>query len=191
MRKHRLRKRLLAIAVLLLAALLLAACTPASDVVVGEVVERETGNAIENATITMTLLDDEGQEVETKSCQDCQALSQRIDWFTRGDTVIIRVEAPGYVPWQTGSSSDQAPPTAAGGGYRVEMTPLSGLEAYRAELAAAAEKVENLLSEAQRRHFPPETFEQSLTEALAGLHQAGENLDGLVTPTPPPAESGD
>ena len=190
MRTYRLRKRLLAVPALLLMALLLAACTAATDVVVGEVVERETGNAIENATITMTLLNNEGQEVETRSCEDCQTLSQRIDWPRRGDRVIVRVEAPGYVPWQTDSSSDQTPPTAAGGGYRVELTPLSGLEAYRAELAAAAEKVENLLSEAQRRHFPPEAFEQSLIDALAGLHQAHENLGGLGNPTPTP-ESGD
>ena len=189
MRKKR-PKRLLILPVLLLAALLLTACTPTTDVIVGEVVERETGNVIENATITMTLLNDDGKEIETASCQDCQTLSQRIDWFARGDRVIVRVEAPGYVPWQADSSSDQAPPTAAGGGYRVELTPLSGLEAYGAELAAAAEKVENLLSEAQRRHFPPEAFEQSLLEALTSLRQTGENLDGLVNPTPS-AEPGD
>jgi len=192
MRKKSPGKRLLAMPVLLLMALLLTACPASTDVIVGEVVERETGQVVENASITMTLLNDDGQEVETKSCQDCQTLSQRIDWPTRGDKVIIRVEAPGYVPWQTDSSSSQSPPTAAGGaGYRVELTPLSGLEAYRAELAAAVEKVENLLSEAQRRHFPPEAFEQSLVEALAGLHQAGENLDGLTAPTPPPTEPGE
>ena len=191
MRKSRPRKHLLVMPVLLVMALLLTACQAPTEVVVGEVVERETGQAIENATITMTLVDDEGKELETKNCQDCQTLSQQIDWPTRGDKVIIRVEAPGYVPWQTDSSSSQTPPTAASGsGYRVELTPLSGLEAYRAELAAAVEKVENLLSEAQRRHFPPEAFEQSLGEALTGLHQADENLAGLATPSPTP-ESGD
>lgn len=180
------RNRLLVVPILLAMALLLTACPAPTDVVVGEVVERETGEVVENATITMSLLNDNGNEVETKSCQNCQTLSQRIDWPTRGDRVIIRVEAPGYVPWETDSSSSKAPPTAGGGaGYRVELTPLTGLEAYRTELAAAVEKVENLLSEAQRRHFPQEAFEVSLVEALAGLHQTDDNLAGLAAPPPP------
>lgn len=190
MRIGRLRNRLLLIPVLLLMALLLTACPAPTDVEVREVVERETGSVVENATITMTLLNDDGKEVDSRSCQGCQTLSQRIDWPTRGDKVIIRVEAPGYVPWEADSSSPQAPPYSGGGiGYMVELTPLSGLEAYRAELAAAVQKIENLLSEAQRRQFPRETFEQTLSEALDELHQTDENLAELAAP--PPSQSGD
>jgi hypothetical protein len=190
MRKQTPRNRLLLIPVLLLTTLLLTACPAPTDVIVGEVVERETGEIVQDATITMTLLNDEGIEVGSKSCQNCQTLSERIDWPTRGDRVIIRVEASGYVPWEAESPSSQALPTAStGAGYRVELTPLTGLEAYRTELAAAMEKVENLLSEAQRRQFPQEAFEQSLIEALAGLHQTDENLAGLAAPTP--TDSGD
>ena len=190
MRKRWMRKRLLVMPVLLLVTLLLTACPAPTDVEVRQVVERETGNVVENATITMTLVNDDGKEVDSKSCQNCQTLSQRIDWPTRGDKVIIRVQAPGYVPWEADSSSPHAPPYDGAIGYRVELTPLGGLEAYRAELAATVEKVENLLSEAQRRHFPPEAFEQSLSAALDGLHQTDQNLAGLAAPTPPP-ESGD
>ena len=185
------RNRLLALPLLLVMALLLTACGASTTVTVGEVVERETGNVVENATITMTQVDRDGEELSTTSCQDCQTLSGKVDWPTRGDKMIIRVEAPGYVPWQADSSSAEAPPMSDGTmGYRVELTPLSGLEAYRAELAAAVEKVENLISEAQRRHFPPEAFEASLAAALEDLHQADENLAGLATPSPTP-EAGD
>jgi hypothetical protein len=52
------------------------------------------------------------------------------------------------------------------------------------------EKVENLISEAQRRHFPQEAFEQTLSDVLDGLSQTDENLAGLAAPTPPP-EAGD
>ena len=191
MHMGRLQTRLLLMPVLLLVALLLTACPAPTEVMVREVVERETGKTVENTTITMTLVNDDGKEVDSKSCQNCQTLSQRIDWPTRGDRVIIRVQAPGYVPWEADSSSPQAPPFSGSGiGYRVELTPLSGLEAYQAELAAAIEKVENLLSEAQRRHFPREAFEQSLSDTLDGLHQTGENLAGLAAPAPSP-EPGD
>lgn len=179
------RNRLLLVPFLLVMTLLLTACPAPTEVIVGEVVERETGKVIENATITMTMLNDDGQEVGTTSCQDCQTLSERIDWPTRGDRVIIRVDAPGYVPWEAESpSSEQLPTSSTGSGYRVELTPLTGLDAYRAELAAAVEKVENLLSEAQRRQFPRMSFELSLNEALTGLHQTDENLAGLAAPTP-------
>ena len=189
MRIRPLRKRLFVIPVLLLITLLMTACPAPSDVTVNEVVERETGNLVENATITMTLVNDDGKEVSTISCQNCQTLTERIDWPTRGDKVIIRVEADGYVPWEADSSSPQAPPFSDGAfGYKVEMTPLSGLETYRAELAATVEKVENLLSEAQRRHFPQDAFEQTLSDVLDGLHQTDENLAGLAAPPPP--ESG-
>ena len=88
------------------------------------------------------------------------------------------------------SSSPQAiPSTETGAGYRVELTRLTGLKTYRTELAAAMEKVKNLLSEAQRRQFPRDAFEQSLSDALAALRQTGENLAGLAATTPP--ESGD
>ena len=189
MRIRPLRKRLLVIPVLLLMTLLLTACPAPTDVEVRQVVERETGNVVENASITMTLVNDDGKEVDSKSCQNCQTLSQRIDWPTRGDKVIIRVEAPGYVPWEADSSSPHAPPFDGALGYKVELTPLGGLEAYRTELATTMERIENLLSEAQRRHFPQEAFEQSLSQALDGLHQTDENLAGLAEPPPP--ESGD
>ena len=192
MRVRKPRKRLLVLPVLLVLTLVLTACPAPAHVVVGEVVERETGKVVENATITMTLVDEEGEELDTTSCQDCQALSGKVNWPDRGDKMIVRVEAPGYVPWQAESPSSEVPaaPSGSEAGYRVELTPLTGLEAYRAELAAAVEKVENLLSEAQRRHFPPEAFEQSLGEALTGLHRADENLAGLATPSPTP-ETGD
>ena len=188
MRIRPLRERLLLMPVLLLMALLLTACPAPTEVEVRQVVERETGNVVENATITMTLVNDDGKEVDSKSCQDCQTLSQRIDWPTRGDKVIIRVQAPGYVPWEADSSSPNAPPFDGAVGYKVELTPLSGLETYRAELAATMEKVENLLSEAQRRHFPQEVFEQTLSDVLDGLHQTDENLAGLADPAPPASE---
>ena len=190
MRKHWTLNRLLVIPVLLLMTLLLTACPAPTDVEVREVVERETGDLVQNATITMTLLNDEGKEVDTKSCQNCQTLSQRINWPTRGDKVIIHVQAPGYVPWEADSSSPNAPPFDGAIGYKVELTPLSGLEAYQAELAATMDKIENLLSEAQRRHFPREAFELSLSQALDSLHQTGENLAELAAPTPSP-EPGD
>ena len=189
MRDKRLRTRLLVIPALLVMTLLLTACPAPTDVRVSEVVERETGDPVENATITMTLVNDEGKEVDSKSCHNCQTLSQRIDWPTRGDKVMIRVQAPGYVPWEADSSSPQAPPHSDGAmGYKVELTPLSGLEAYRTELAATMEKVENLLSEAQRRHFPQEVFEVSLSQALDELRQTDENLAELADPTPPTPE---
>jgi hypothetical protein len=134
----------------------------------------------------MTVLSNEGKELSSKSCQNCQTLSERIDRPARGDRVIIRVEAPGYVPWEVEAPPEQPLPAAStGAGYRVELTPLTDLVTYRTELATAIQKVENLLAEAQRRQFPRATFEQSLSDALAALHQTDENLAELVATTPP------
>jgi hypothetical protein len=186
------RNRLLVVPVLLAMTLLLTACTPPLDVSVGQVVDRQTGAKVENATISITVVNSEGNELSSESCQNCQTLSEGLDWPTRGDRAIIQVNAPGYVPWEAVSPSSQAiPSTEMGTGFRVELIPLTELGTYQTELAAVIEQVEDLFAEAQHAHFPPEMLEQPLSEALVWLRQADKQLDDVTATSPPGSPAGD
>ena len=168
--------QLLIVPVLLATIVVLTGCPALAEVGIARIVDRQNGQPVDGpTTVTMTVLNQEGKELRSTQCQDCwETLRVRMD-STGKERLFVRVEAPGYVPWESTTQ-----PVSASGMVTVELVPLAEAEAFRAQLAESTAQLEHLLIVARRDNYPSGTVEESLSQALDWLRETDRCLAELT-----------
>ena len=175
MPKSRQMDRLLIAPVLLATIVALTGCRAPAQVRIAEIVDKQSGQPVgASTTVTMTVCNQDGKELRTTQCQDCwETMLVQIDPNGK-EQLFVQITAPGYVPWET----TLGPPEA--GALTVALVPLAETQAFRAQLAESAARLERLLVAARSDHYPPDTVEVPLSEALDWLRETDRRLAELA-----------